>query len=355
MAFGRRPTTSTNSLAAGAASSRTSPLRTVSATASLRWQHRAAVALLAAIGAGVLKTWLVVSRRNTAADVDELIVGARALLHGQSPYVAVMAQIGRWPLYYPVHAVLLHAPLTILPMPAARVLYAALSAFAFTFSVTRDGWQRLPVVLSAAFLLAIANGQWAPLLIAALAYPAFAFLLVSKPTTGGALLLAYAPQLVRRRAFWVGMAIAAALVIAGTALDPRWPMEWLDATRHAPHVRAPALYAPWLAGPMALAALTRWRRPEARLLAIMLIMPQSFTGYELLVIVTLVPASRIETIVLALATWLAEMPGGFVSDYDSTVPYMRAHALWYLGLVYLPALIIALRRPNEAPVTSAAS
>ena len=77
--------------------------------------------------------------------------------------------------------------------------------------------------------------------------------------------------------------------------------------------------------------------------------PHSASAYEL-VPLFLVPATRIETLFLALMTWPAEVLGGYAGDARSAVDYVTNHAHWYLAFVYLPALLMVLRRRNIGEV-----
>lgn len=87
------------------------------------------------------------------SDFDQIWYGARALLHGASPYGAVgpgRAFPWPFPLFYPLPAVL------------AAVLFVAL-ALAFT----RARWHRVLAPLSFSFCYGAAISQWTPILVAA--------------------------------------------------------------------------------------------------------------------------------------------------------------------------------------------
>lgn len=282
---------------------------------------------------------LVAAGRLNATDFDQLWVGARALLAGADPYVAVPAAGWPYPLLYPLPAVLLAMPLAAFPLAVARLLAVALMAGALAYAVTRDGWERLPLFASASFLFAAQQGQLSPVLAAAFLVPWLGIVFAAKPTTGGALWLARPTS----PAIWSGVALLALSFI----LRPLWPGEWIAATQQVTHVRAPIVYP---GGVLALLALLRWRRPEARVLAFLACAPQTFSLAETVPLISLVPASRMETLVLAFGSWAAfAFVGAQQGDASTLAATIRAHAPYILAGVYLPALVMVLRRPNVAP------
>src|SRR5688500_1614929 len=98
------------------------------------------------------------------------------------------------------------------------------------------------------------------------------------------------------------------------------------------------------AGEILLAlALLRWRRPEARWLAAMAFVPATPGLQEALVLFAIAMSFR-ELLVMGLlshaAMWIA-FPVRQTSDFYT---YANAAATANLALVYLPALVILLRR-----------
>src|SRR6185369_13491046 len=123
--------------------------------------------------------------------------------------------------------------------------------------------------LSVPFALATVLAQWSPLLIAgALAAP-LAWALTCKPTLGIAL-FAYRPG-------WRSAIVAGAMLALAFTLQPNWVGEWLVAARTVVAHPAPVMKA-W--GFVPLFALLRWRRPEARLVAVMSLVPQNLYFYD---------------------------------------------------------------------------
>ena len=200
------------------------------------------------------------------SDFDQLWVAGRALLHGTDPYVAVaQAHINLgYPLYYPLPAVVLTLPFTLLPLNAARVAFGAACGFLTGYGLQRLGLFALLAVASTLFQSAIIQGQMTPALAGAAMVPTLGFLLVAKPTVGLALWISR-PS---RRAAIGAIGLLALTVV----LWPWWPREWLAAIQVAPHIRPPIMRP---AGILLLLGALRWRRPEGRLLAAWAFMPHT--------------------------------------------------------------------------------
>jgi len=293
---------------------------------------------IAALGAGAFVAALYARQTpETGSDFDQSWIAARALLAGGDPYAAVVAAGWPWPLYYPLPAVLVAVPFTLLSMAAARMVFAGLGAGALAYAMTGRAWWGLAVVVSAPFLDALTSVQWSPLLTAAALLPALGWALAAKPTIGLALWVAY-PR-------WQTAAAVGAIVVASLVALPEWPRLWLAAAAGADHIRAPILRP---GGFLLLLALLKWRRPEARLLAVLAGVPQSPAMYEALPLF-LAPSSAREALGLALlshvtyaAIRLLPAAASFAEGYQAKWPIM-------LVLLYLPVLIVVLRRPNQAP------
>jgi hypothetical protein len=135
---------------------------------------------------------------------------------------------------------------------------------------------------------------------------------------------------------------AAVSVAASFAVMPGWLGAWFGALGNAPHIK-PYILRP--GGILLLAVLARWRRPEARLLAAMAIVPQNATLYDTLPLFV-VPATLNEAAILALASHGAWHLAIARRGEPTSLQIGNANALTYLVLLYLPALVIILRRPN---------
>lgn len=303
-------------------------------------------ALRLAVGAGVLAglfVWYYYAHYAPGlwSDFDQLWLGSRAILNGEDPYVAVPKAFP-WPLYYPVPALILGIPFAPWPLPVARALFGAVTAFACVAAVLRFRPWAASLVLSAPFIYAIQRGQWTPLLVAAALVPAMGAALVAKPSIGLAV-FAYRPT----RGAVIGGILLGTIALA---LLPSWPWTWLRTAVDARHMVPPVALP---LGFLLLACLFRWRRPESRLLAVLACVPQTAGLYELFPL-ALIPRTRIEALTLTLSfnvlyvltigtRWSAPI-------VPADVPEHYYPVFWPLTLLlgYLPALIMVLRRPNTA-------
>jgi hypothetical protein len=306
---------------------------TQAAPPSRAWRLR--VSLAAGLVAGVFVMLVYAGQRpGVISDWDPTWAATEALLRGESPYAAI--QVPPWPnwLLYPLPALLFTAPFTFVPLPLARGIFAAVGAAAFTWVVTRQGRWTLYFVLSGAMLWSWVDVQWPPLLIAAALTPAFSWILAVKPTVGFALWAAYPNR----------MAIIGGLLFVGLSflVWPGWIPEWLDSVSRTPH--APHLYRP--GGFLLLLGLLRWRRPEGRLLSCLGVIPQTTALYETLPL-ALLCRNRPEAAAFASLTMLAHLL--FHLGPQGPWPVGAEYQWWVLLiLVYLPAILVVLRRPNEA-------
>jgi hypothetical protein len=186
-------------------------------------RSEALLALAAGIVAAVLCWVSYLIPPPSTSDFEPLWIGARAVLAGQDPYAVVPTMGTRYPLYYPLPAVLITLPLGAVPFPWARALWAAAGAAVFVVAALRYRRGLLPALLSACFLNAVVQGQWSPLLTAAVALPALSWLWAAKPSVGLALFVAY-PQ---RRAVMGGLLLVGLAFI----VRPTWLLGWLEALR----------------------------------------------------------------------------------------------------------------------------
>lgn len=296
------------------------------------WRIRASLA--AALVAGIFVI-LLYQRQHAGviSDWDPTFAGTEALLRGEDPYAAI--QVPPWPnwLLYPLPALLFTAPFTLLPLELARGIFAAVGAGAFTYVVTRRGRWTIYFLLSGAMLWSWVDVQWPPLLIAAALTPNFSWLLAMKPTAGFALWAAYPNR----------KAVVGGLLFLGLSLlvRPGWIQGWLDSVSRTPH--APHLLRP--GGFLLLLSLLRWRRPEGRLLACLGLIPGTTALYETLP-VALVCRNRAEAAGFATLTILAHLL--FHLGPQGPWPVGSEYQWWVLlSLVYLPAIVVVLKRPNE--------
>jgi hypothetical protein len=300
--------------------------------------------IVAAMGGALVGHAL--ARGPFASDFDQLWVAGRALLHGSDPYGAVaQARINLgYPLYYPLPAVVLTLPLALLPLHAARLAFGIICGFIAGYGLQRCGLYALLVVASPLFQTPIIQGQIAPAITGAAMVPTLGFLLVAKPTIG---LPLWISRPSRRAA--IG---AIALVVLTVVVWPWWPKAWLAAIQVAPHIRPPLMRP---GGILLLLGALRWRRPEGRLLAAWAFMPHTEALYDLMPLF-LVAASVPDALALVVCSWVALLGHAMIAQTGGADLSVRIAAQWpmTLALVYIPALILVLARPNTAPQEAAA-
>jgi hypothetical protein len=298
--------------------------------------------ILIAIGLGLFAaaiSWFATHRPGFGVpDFHWWWVGARALLDGQNPYEVVPRVIGsEFRLFHPMPAMLVTLPLAYLPPDVALSLFSAISTAVLAYVVTRYSYHLLPLFLSASFAHAAVMGQWSLILTAAMLVPWLAFLGAVKPNVGIAMLGASLS--------WRAAAAMVAIVVISLALMPTWPKVWLAQLSSSPYHFSP-LRTP--IGFLTLAALARWRRPEARLLAVLGVVPQSPFVYEVLPLF-LIPRTRFQSYALVIGSDLALGVYLYTRGMDTSSFYRYNGLAIVIGL-YLPALWMVLRRPNEGAV-----
>lgn len=265
-------------------------------------------------------------------------VGARALLDGQNPYEAVPLIIGpEFRLFHPMPAVVLAVPFALIAPDVALSLFSGLSAAVLAFAVTKESYDRLPLFLSASFAHAAVMGQWSLILTAAMLLPWLAFIGAAKPNVGVAML--------GQSLSWRAALAMLLFAVATLLVMPTWPREWLAQLPDSPYHFSP-LRTPL--GFLLLLALARWRRPEARLLVVLGIVPQSPFVYEALPLF-LVPKTRFQTYALVIGSDLALGVYAWTRGMDTERLFFLNGIAVVVGM-YLPALWMVWRRPNEGRV-----
>jgi hypothetical protein len=263
---------------------------------------------------------------------------ARALLDGGNPYAIIPEVLGpQFQFFNPLPAAVVAIPFALLRPDVGLALFSGLSAAILAFVVTRRSYDPLVMFLSASFAHTVVMGQWSLLLTAALFAPSLAFLGSTKPNIGVAIVAALAS--------WRAAAAMLAFAALTLVFRPSWPMEWLAVVRASTWHFSP-LGIP--GGVLLLLALVRWRRPEARLVATLGLLPQSPFVYEAMPLF-FVPRSRPEFYALVIGSDLALG----IYAYFRSLPmadYLRVNGIAVVACMYLPALVMVLRRPNEGSV-----
>jgi hypothetical protein len=263
---------------------------------------------------------------------------ARALLSGDNPYAVIPAAIGpQFQFFNPLPAAVVAIPFALLRPEVGLALFSGLSAAILAFVVTRRSYDPLVMFLSASFAHTIVMGQWSLLLTAALFAPSLAFLGSTKPNIGVAIVAALAS--------WRAAAAMLAFAVLTLVFRPSWPMEWLAVVRTSSWHFSP-LGIP--GGVLILLALLRWRRPEARLVATLGLLPQSPFVYEAMPLF-FVPRSRAGFYALVIGSDIAL--GVYAYFRGTPLPEsLRINGIAVVVCMYLPALVMVLRRPNEGVV-----
>ena len=275
-----------------------------------------------------------------ALDFSSYWRGSDAFRRGISPYVAVNAFSKQYPFgagyLNMMPAAVLFLPLAYLAPQIAAVVAEGVSVATFAFALTRDGYWRLPLLASYPLIFCVLSAQVVPLVTAAMLLPALGFLAPVKFTLGA---VGYAYNLSRRYAV-----LAIAAVCITVVIWPWWPAQWW-AERH--DVAGTYYHVPLLlpGGFLALTALWRWRRPEARLVAAMACVPQTMLYYDQLPL-GLVAKSYRECLAAAVLSWTAPLVaialhGNAATDREVL---FRQNGPIILALYYLPALFLVLIR-----------
>ena len=270
-------------------------------------------------------------------DFDLLYHSAVSLRHGVNPYQAVPEQI-LYPLFYPLPAVLLAVPFSLLPFVLARPVWDIAVGWFFAYALWKRGRYALLALISGAYIFAMRGGQATPLLVAASLIPSLGFLLTIKPNMGLALWLSR-PS----RNAVIGGAV---VLLVSLAVLPSWPFDWFTALQDRNEHLQPPVLRPF--GWLLLLAAFRWRTPEGRLLVALALIPQTSLPYEL-VALALIPGNAVEMVIFAVGSWVAYAARvGVFWDMGVTSLTPLVAAIWPIQFVcvYLPMLYLVLRRSH---------
>jgi len=304
----------------------------------LAQRHRLLLALVLGVCAAAICWWRLHDAGLLAADFTWPWRGARALLAGENPY-HVIQRTGPdpfdAPLYYPLPTLLFVLPLAWLPAPLAGGAFMGLSTALLVYALTRDGYARLPVLLSVPFCNALIWPQWAPLIAAVVLLPSLLPLVLAKPSIGMAAFAA--------RPSWRGVMASVVVFAVSLAVLPTWPLDWLAAVRQ--HAAVSPLFN--FGGPLLLLAAVRWRNWQARLLLALAFAPQ--LSYDVLPVL-LVPRTFKQHLVLSICSWLSVLVWPYAVGLHRN-DWMNWQIIW----LYLPALVMVLWPVPERTTTSIAT
>ena len=303
-------------------------------------RQRAGIAAVAGVLMALLTYRAYGLKPPMQSDFDFVWIGLRAFVHGQNPYQVVADAHVRGPLYYPLPALVVFAPLGFVSAGVARILFAGLGYAALAYAAAGRPGGLFVSLLSASAIIGGVGGQWSPLLTAGAAVPWLSVLWVCKPGIGLALWCGY-PS---RWAVFGGIA----LVLVSFVVMPSWLWEWRQV------LGSPVHYPPLLrpGGFLLLAALLRWRRPEGRLLAALCCLPHVTTLYET-VPLFLVARNRHQAYLLLGLSYVAAVVQAIVQPAGSLQEQVVGRWPVLLVCLYLPALVMVMLRPNEWPERAA--
>lgn len=306
-------------------------------TAPVPFRRRLVIA--AAIGAVTCAlAYAFLARPGFSSDFFHVWAGARTLVDGGNPYTLTPTgphNPGATPLFYPLPALLLIAPLAFLSLPLAGGLFIGITSGLLAFLVMRNGYHQLPLFMSAPFLMALSLGQWSPLVVAAALEPNLGFTLAAKPNIGVAAWI-HRPSV---RAITGGIA----LVILSLVVMPTWPIDWLKNVSGRPEKAIPILSA---IGPILALGVLRWRTREGRLFLALASVPQALFFYDQLLL-WLIPRTLRQSLILSLCSF-----GLLLTWYYRIAPdeyYVRT-AIPYALALYVPALALLLLQRHGAAV-----
>lgn len=308
---------------------------------------RILIATIAAIVYACLTRWLQhYTPGLLARDFTWAWRGARSLLEHSDPYTTIRVAGGYpfdAPFMYPLTSAIVAVPLAWLSAENAALVFISISVFWLCFGLTRTSIWHLWALASAPAIIGLTLVQSLPLLTAAAtsAVPAVAFLFLMKPTVGLAL-FARRPS--------VGAAVSCVVLLGlSVAILPTWPVEWIRTVNSSP--TREVYFSPLRMAPafLLLLAIFKWRRPEGRLLAVLACVPQAYYFYDQLPLM-LIPRSKREMMLLVFGSLIACLMSNYFSRPEGLVRQSAICAPWILGCMYLPCLIMLMRRPNEGRI-----
>jgi hypothetical protein len=277
--------------------------------------------------AAMALTWHLARGPEWWSDWDSSYNGAQAWLAGRDPYADSWRQLNwwwRWPLAYPMPAVLLAVPFTLVPLPVARVLFVGLAVGVLAFGLTRRGWWGLALLLSGGGLQAMLTAQWTLWLAAAVLLPAWGWIVAVKPTTG----LVTLAGMRSRRDLLRAIGGAAALTVLSLLLWPTWPRGWLTNLAGGGLTVRPLFLRPWTS--VSLLGWLAWRYPAGRMLGMLALAPHTETPYNILPVLVAIQG-RTPALVVTVVSAVGLVP--WLLDYRPGYPWG-----WHALTAFLPLI-----------------
>ena len=270
-------------------------------------------------------------------DIDQAWWMARQLFQGRDPYSVDQAlHLFLTRVYYPLTAAIIAAPLALLPIDVARVVFVCGSAALFGYAIGRERPYLWPTLFGVPFLYAMRAAQWSPLMTTAKLWPSLGWLAAVKPNLGVVMLAAVRSK----RGALILVGGGAVVLAVSLVVQPMWPFAWRGALATSTHFK-PLILRP--AGFLVLLALVRWRDPDARLVLAMGLVPVTGTPYDALPL-CLVAQTRVQAALLALATYLPAVAATPFGPTTTLVEMKRVQSTHLLWSALIPALALVLWR-----------
>ena len=236
--------------------------------------------------------------------------------------------------HYPLPTAIATIPFTVLPVQLASAVFVAGSCGLLAFAVTAEAWWPLLMFASGSMVMMVICAQASALMTVAVMMPSLTWLGVIKPNYG-LVILAYRPS-------WKAAAVMVAIAIASLVVLPSWPRDWVIGV-----MSSRIHFSPWRVrgGVLLFLSLLRWRRPEARLLAMIALVPGGAVAYDALILFT-IAQTRTEILLFSVASTVMVLLMSSLSLNVDPVAYVARAGPSVVWLMYMPALLMILRRPN---------
>jgi hypothetical protein len=318
---------------------------------SLSTRARILAALGIGLTAGAVALWLITRSgpEVLAMDFSYSYLAAEGMVRRIDPYDYVFHSAAPWGPYnpYPATAGVVSIPFLAFAPREAAVVFVAVSCGLLAFGLTRNGFWRLALFLSAPAYQSIHVVQWTPFLVAVSLVTPLIGCLCLKPQIAVSLIVGQSNW-----RFLAPLILGSVLIgLVSLVLVPGWPLHWVHLLRTWPHTNQYKIPILSIWGmPLVLAAF-KWRRPEARLLFVMACTPQTIYFYDQLVLF-LVPQSRPQMIALGVVSWLAFLAPTLL-HWTGTIDTTGRGAPNLMLAIYLATLVMVLRAPNVVPHASA--
>ena len=300
------------------------------------------IVALSIAGISAILHWFRAAEHGGRSDFTPLWHAGRLLLEGRNPYDLIgpgNVFESNWPIFYPATAFVAAIPFGAIPFHSASALFVFLSVLLLAYGATADGWQRLPMFPSIAFLTSAQLAQWSLPMTAAMYIPVLGFLAAAKPQSA----LPVVGSSTDPRMYRAAIAGAVVLLVASFVLLPSWLTDWWGLLKTTGNFVPPVMR---FGGFLILAVMLRWRRPEAWLVFLAACVPQTWLPYNGLILLTVAITYR-EACVLSLVSSAGWIFFSLWFEGQSEMEKRSTMAAVLNVTGYLAATSMILLRPNE--------